>query len=1113
MVKVTLFVASCVFANITIAQEIAPDIPDKATIDTQIERVTASTNLSETQKKQSIEFLQLALSRIDATAEQLRQANYYAAALASAASERAEFDAQAAGYEAPRLTKTLADAPLTELKARLERDQAELAALRNRSVALEASIQNERTFDIQNALIEARAQQLTARTVPDSVDAAQNAEEILATVTQAWQDARIEMLEQRLLSRDLRLASWEAELALTSKRISGLETTVAQLRRFVTDHRQSEARQTLVETENIASSLADEPIAVQQIADELVQRAKELGQLVMQHDEAVFENARIAREVRRLSQKYRNLAEQMELISMDSSPEFGSALRHERDLLADSRIDAHSLSEHEQQLTQSRLAQFRIDTLREEDVALAISSVMESLRLDPQVIVTAEREAVIQDLLARRQSLLAILSGAYASFTDELIDVITQSRLLADQRKEYATFLDEHLPWMKTADIMGLDTLEGLGSSVEWLVSADSWRRVAQGVYERLGQTLVATIFVTLLLVLLLKRRSRLIAALAATKDLVGKVHLDRISSSLSAMAITGLLAMPGPLTLALIGVLVYQPDGIAQDLARSILYGSFIFLVLEFLLQSVRSDGLIERHFKWNPVLAVALKENLPWFMLIVIPASVLTLFIENQADSVVRNSLGRITFIAATLALAVFTYRVLKPVSVAPRVAEGGISASNSWDKREVTVWLPVLMLLLVTVLSVYGFHYTAVTLNMIVVNSALVALLAAFSFGMFQRAFAIRERRLALDRIREKRASALERSKDRDAAEAAGEGVPTELDLQQIDAQTVSEQTNALLKMLVMVAVGLALWKIWSGFLPAFTPLTEFRLWDISEFIDGVPVVKAFTMWDLLLAVLLSAITFAAAKNIPGLLEIAVLSRMSLETGTGYAVTTVVRYIIVIFGSFVVLQTLGAQWSKLQWLIAALGVGLGFGLQEIVANFVSGLVLLFERPIRIGDTVTVGDQWGTVSRIRIRATTLVDWDRREIVIPNKTFITERLVNWTLTDPITRTTIRVGVAYGSDVDLTEKLLMEVATTNEKVLVDPPPAALFLGFGDSSLNFELRIFVKSIREIVSATHEIHVAIDKIFREHGIEIAFPQRDIHFDSKPMEVHLVTPDDKG
>jgi len=191
-----------------------------------------------------------------------------------------------------------------------------------------------------------------------------------------------------------------------------------------------------------------------------------------------------------------------------------------------------------------------------------------------------------------------------------------------------------------------------------------------------------------------------------------------------------------------------------------------------------------------------------------------------------------------------------------------------------------------------------------------------------------------------------------------------------------------------------------------------------------------------------------------------------------------------------------------------VAAVSFGIGIGLQEIVANFVCGLIILFERPFRVGDVVTIGDQTGKVTRIQIRATTVTDWDRRELIVPNKEFITGKLINWSLSDPITRVVIPVGVAYGSDTQATEKLLLKIARENLMVLSQPEPSALFLGFGDNSLNFELRVFVTGLGNRLPATHHLHLAIEREFREAGINIAFPQRDIHLDtSGPLEVRLV------
>jgi potassium efflux system protein len=150
-------------------------------------------------------------------------------------------------------------------------------------------------------------------------------------------------------------------------------------------------------------------------------------------------------------------------------------------------------------------------------------------------------------------------------------------------------------------------------------------------------------------------------------------------------------------------------------------------------------------------------------------------------------------------------------------------------------------------------------------------------------------------------------------------------------------------------------------------------------------------------------------------------------------------------------------------------------------------------------VGDTVTVGDISGTVSRIRIRATTITDWDRKELVIPNKEFVTGQIVNWSLSDSILRVRLPVGIAYGSNTELAQKLLLETALANKHVLKDPKPKALFLEFGESSLNFELRVFIGHIDYFLQVKDELHFAIDKAFRAADIEIAFPQRDIHMRS--------------
>ncbi|MFT4584754.1 MAG: small-conductance mechanosensitive channel [Gammaproteobacteria bacterium] len=1096
-----------VMSSVVLAQDLPLGTPSNAVLEAEIERVKVSVELSDIQKAQMLEQLSLGLARSDSAAVRIQRAQQYAESLTKAPREQAEFGAQLAKLGDAELPSELSNSPPDELEVTLVRENAKLAALRTRSANIDADIKKEKAFDIQTALLE--AQRDTQERGVGAIDSPEHpsTERLLAEVTRYWQDSRVRMLEQALLSRGVRLSRWAAEQVLVLKQIAIAESRIAQLSTLISGHRFSDARRILAEAKSRLATLDEEPHTIRELGLEQVRYAEQLVELVTQHERSDRDKENISRKARELRQKFGSLTEDLQIERLYSSPEFGAGLRKQRDRLTRVSTTRRALGAYEAALTTSRLAQFQVDALREEEARSTYASITAQLKTDLPAELTPEREGTIRNLLAQREELLATLADAYPSYVESLTRVDAQSRALVSESNQYAVLLDQYLLWMPSASAIGLGTLSALGTSLIWLINPDSWAGLLENLLQRIARFAGLTFVVVILLFFLLTRRVRLLETLTSMKHKVGSVQRDRMTLTLLALLITLLLALPGPLLMRTMGGLLAQPASFSGALANALTYGALVYLILEFILQCVRKDGLAKLHFKWNIATISALKNNLPWFMAIFIPTIVINLFVELQGSAGVRDSLGRVAFVTATLVLATFTRRVLDPDRGILQAGQQGASASRPWQIRYIVFPILVLLPLLIAGLSIYGYHYTAVQIYAYMFETALAVLLGTLLFSLARRAFAIRERQLALKRIRAKRAAALAHS---ESPEATGEGLPTALDLKEIDLQTISLHTTALLKMLTTLAIGFALWHVWSGFLPAFEPLAGVHLWGSLELVNGVPISSAVTLWDLLLAIVLGVVTFAAAKNIPGLLEVALLSRMSLETGTSYAVTTIVRYGIVITGTIIVLQILGAQWSKLQWLIAALSVGLGFGLQEIVANFVSGVVLLFERPIRIGDMVTVGDRMGTVSRIRIRATTLVDWDRREIVIPNKTFITEQLVNWTLTDPITRTTVSVGVAYGSDVALTEKLLLDIAAANKKILDDPAPAAWFVRFGDNTLDFELRVFVSGVGELIIVTHEINVAIERSFREHGIEIAFPQRDIHFDPKPFQVQIVGPD---
>jgi small-conductance mechanosensitive channel len=203
---------------------------------------------------------------------------------------------------------------------------------------------------------------------------------------------------------------------------------------------------------------------------------------------------------------------------------------------------------------------------------------------------------------------------------------------------------------------------------------------------------------------------------------------------------------------------------------------------------------------------------------------------------------------------------------------------------------------------------------------------------------------------------------------------------------------------------------------------------------------------------------------------------------------------------------LVTLGFKLTNLTIIASALSVGIGFGLQTIVNNFVCGLILLFERPVKVGDIIQLGEQWATIRNIGLRATTIQTFDRSDIVVPNSDLITNQVTNWTLADRNMRLSLSVGVAYGSDVPMVLQTLEECTRENPHILKDPAPFIIFMGFRDSSLDFQLRVWIDDIDYINVVRSELNQGIDRKFRERGIEIPFPQRDLHLRSADPPVTM-------
>jgi potassium-dependent mechanosensitive channel len=247
-------------------------------------------------------------------------------------------------------------------------------------------------------------------------------------------------------------------------------------------------------------------------------------------------------------------------------------------------------------------------------------------------------------------------------------------------------------------------------------------------------------------------------------------------------------------------------------------------------------------------------------------------------------------------------------------------------------------------------------------------------------------------------------------------------------------------------------------------------------------------------------LAAVTLYVARQISRVVELSldstVLRRPGIDAGTGNSIKTIVRYLLLAVGVVLSLGLLGIELQNIAIIAGALGIGIGFGLQSVVADFTSGLILLFEQSLRTGDALIIDGKWGTVGRIGLRSTVITMIDQSELVVPNNLLTSEKLQNWTLSTKQARVFCPVGIAYGSDVELAFRTLEQIAADDPDVLADPPPEVLFMEFADSSLNLELRVWLdKAVSRLIVRSRLLR-AIDTEFRKCGIVIAFPQRDVH-----------------
>ncbi|WIF67131.1 mechanosensitive channel MscK [Metapseudomonas otitidis] len=883
-------------------------------------------------------------------------------------------------------------------------------------------------------------------------------------------EAQTQLRRQELAGNSLLQDLGNSRRDLLVERIHRLEQESQDLQSLINVKRRESSEQTVAELSREAqkatpdSLLAAESATNLKLSDYLLRSTDRLNELTQQ-------NLRTRQQLDTLSQADQALEEQISVLK--GSLLLSKILYQQKQALPHLRLDANLADE----IADIRLYQFELGQQRDK-MGNPQDYVDNLLTRQPPEQVTPDLRETLLDLATTRVELFDRLGRELNALLNESITLQLNQKQLATTAQALRNTLEEQMFWIPSNKPLDLAWLKGAPQHLKAQLAELPW---GEGVTE-LWEGLVDRpwLFIPLLLLIgaLLWRRGWLYSKLNDLHHDIGHYKRDSQIHTPLALLLNVLLALPVTLFLALCGLALHiDARGQNATLGDALLEMALAWLVFYTLYRILAPGGVAELHFHWPRPQVALLSKQIRRLGVVVMALVAVVTVAEHQPQALADDVIGIIVVLTCYALMAL----VLSNLLLAEPMRE-------QTSPFRLLIGIAFTLLPLVFMVAVgFGYYYTSLKLTDRLINTLYLLILVLLIEATFVRGLAVAARRLAYARAIAKRQAQPRETPD-------GDEVVVEEPV--LDIEQVNQQSLRLIRLALLGGFIACLYLVWADLITVFAYLDQITLYQYVSGTGDTATHVPISLLDGLGALIIVGITAALARNLPGLLEVLVLSRLKLAQGSAYATTTLLSYTLVAIGIVSTLATLGVSWDKLQWLVAALSVGLGFGLQEIFANFISGLIILFERPVRIGDVVTIGNLSGTVSKIRIRATTITDFDHKEIIVPNKTFITGQLINWSLSDTVTRVTLKLGVAYGSDLELVRKLLLQAAQENVRVLKEPAPSVYFLTFGESTLDHELRIHVRDLGDRNPATDEINRFIDREFAKHGIDIAFRQVDVY-----------------
>ena len=826
------------------------------------------------------------------------------------------------------------------------------------------------------------------------------------------------------------------------------------------------------------------------ISQELLTQTTQLNQLSQ-------DSLRIKNVLDNLQQTQQNINEQIS--SLQGTLVLSRIINKQRQALPQDKL-IKGLSK---QIADLRVRIFDITEVR--DRAANVESYIADLEKTEKITFTEKERSQLEKILQERSKILTDLLKQLNSQLNLLINIELNQLQVQTISDALQNKLQQQSFWVKSNNQMDLDWFKNLPSALTFqlrdirkIFDFSNWR-------DNILEAGIIVIFLLALTALIQRRKERIKQKLTNINNQMRTLDSDSQWHTPMAILWTLVLCLPSTLTFLSVFILVtyicfQNPTAVWPWGLKMAGY----WLYFAFMLALLRPNGIACRHFKMPQKISENFRRILKpsvWVIALLLNTSIFT----NLEIGISYDVLGEMmTIFVLAITLVMIGPEFRRTIQTYQNTESQSLGA-NSYLLTLVRIILALAPIILIILIAL-GYYYTALVLIEHLISSYFAFTTWLIIRNLIYRGFEVSSRRLAARRLKEKREQALAKANSV-TEENSADDFTTEV--QQNDSLAISQVKDQVLRMvdfvLWIVLFGL-FYFVWSDLITVAYYLNGVTLWQQSVTTETGVVMESVTLLNALVAVIILLVTYVLVRNIGGLLEVVIFSHVKLSQGTPYTVTTLLTYMIITLGAALAFGTLGMSWSKLQWLFAALSVGLGFGMQEIFANFVSGIIILFERPVRIGDTITIGTYSGTVSKIRIRATTLVDFDKKEVIVPNKAFVTERLVNWALSNAMTRLVISVGVAYGSDVELVKRLLLQAAVENERVLKDPAPMAYFLSFGASTLDHELRVYVGQLADRTRTIDELNRRINQLFTEHNIEIAFNQLDIFIKNQSTDEEI-------